>query len=475
MVSKIFVLFFCSIAQALISTVLSLLLALPMAHFFYKFHFFGKKFFLSLAAMLCIMPTKLVALCTQLFYGVYSTGFVGIILAHLLLNIPFVLYIINSTYQKLDANLLWLAAEAGATEWRYYKDIILPLLRSTLISIFLLLFLLHFASFSIPLILGGQFYHNTPEIMIYNLYENKNYIFAFLFWAIRLVIIIPLFLAHNKYAQQKTKISSTPIAVRKKNYNLFKNNILWLLYFIFIITIIVGPLVSLAIRACDIKVLTFFKSIFSFAADPILTISVYKVIINSVLLALISGIGSVFVGFLLSAVECKITSKLGSAILSFITIIAFITGSVGIGILFNYLSSCLFYDRYISSGLIAVLCHIILNYAFAYRIIRAQMVLYHPDLHKSAQMLGASYKKAVWTVSLPFVLPALLRAFCVSFGLSLTEVGASTVLAGQIGLTMPMAIRIYRQSGNQEAVIGLSLILLGLVLLVTYMFSYERK
>ena len=66
-----------SFLQALISTVLAILLALPFAHFCYKFDFFGKKFFIALVPVLCIMPTKLVALCVSLFYGAIGFGGAG--------------------------------------------------------------------------------------------------------------------------------------------------------------------------------------------------------------------------------------------------------------------------------------------------------------------------------------------------------------------------------------------------------------
>jgi len=463
----IFIVFVFSIMQAFLSTFLSVTLALGVAHFFYKFHFFGKRFFISLVLMLCIMPTKLVALCVGLFYGV--TGFTGIILAHLMLNIPFALYIINATYEKFDANVIFLAAESGASGWRCYKDIIFPLMRPTVISISLFLFLLHFTSFSIPLILGGSLYHNTPEIMIYNLYNSGNYFYTFGFWLVRLVVILPLLLFHNKYAIQTAKVSSLPSPMPKSRYTLFEHNFLWLMFCGIIAIITLGPLVALLIRACDIKVFNFFVFIVSCVKDSMLGVAVYRVIINSVILAIISGLGSVFVGFLICTVEFKLKSKLGLSIILFISIFAFIISSVGVGIMFAYLS----HGKFISSFAIGALCHMILNYAFAYRIIRAQMALYHPDLHKSAQSFGAPFRKVILTVAVPFVFPALLRAFCVSFGLSLTEVGAGSILQGKIGLTIPMAIRMYRQYGNQEAVIGLSLILLFLVIFVTYLLSYR--
>jgi len=468
MLNQILVVFGCSIVQAFMSTFLSLLLALPIAHFFYKFHFFGKKFFIALASMLCIMPTKLVVLCIQLFYG--ATGFTGIILAHLMLNVSFTLYIINATYEKFDTTLLWLAADSGASSWRCYKDIVFPLIRPTVISIGLLLFLLHFASFSIPLLLGGSLYHYTPEIMMYNMYSEGNNWAMFLFWLVRLAIIIPLFFAHNIFSSQKAKVGSIPNPTPKTRYNPFAHSFWWLLYGLLVIVMILGPLVALVVRSCDVKVFAFFSSLFACATDPVLGVAVYRVIVNSLLLAIVSGIGSVLVSFFIGVLEFKVKNKVGQALVSFLTVIAFFVGTVGVGVIFAYLS----YGKFLSSFFIGVLCHIILNYAFAYRIVRAQMILYHPDLHKSAQTFGATYKKAIWTVALPFVFPSLLRAFCVSFGLSLTEVGAGTVLQGKIGLTMPMAIRLYRKSGNQESVIGLSLILLGLVLFVTYLFARKK-
>jgi len=466
--NQIVIVFACSILQAFVSTFLSLLFALPIAHFFYRFHFFGKTLFIALASMLCIMPTKLVVLCINLFYG--ASGFTGIILAHLMLNVPFTLYIINSTYEKLDTTLIWLAADSGASSWRCYKDIIFPLIRPTVISIALLLFLLHFASFSIPLLLGGDLHHNTPEIMMYKMHSEGNGVLALIFWIVRLAVIIPLFLTHNKFSTQKAKVSSIPNPIPKANYSPFSHSVWWLVYCAFVVIMILGPLVALVARSCDAKVFAFFSSIFSFVTDPVLGVAIYRVIVNSLLLAIVSGIGSVLISFLICTIEFKVKNRVGQTIVSLLTVVAFFIGTIGVGIIFAYLS----YGKFISSFFIGVLCHIILNYAFAYRIIRAQMVLYHPDIHRSAQTFGATFKKAIWTVTLPFVLPSLLRAFCVSFGLSLTEVGAGTVLQGKIGLTMPMAIRMYRKCGNQESVIGLSLILLVLVLFVTYLFSYKK-
>lgn len=96
---KMPIIFIFSFAQAAVSTFFSIALALPLAHFFNRFTLFGKKFFLACAALLCIMPTKLIALSVSMFYGI--DGFFAILFAHLLLNLPFSFYVLNLAYQNL--------------------------------------------------------------------------------------------------------------------------------------------------------------------------------------------------------------------------------------------------------------------------------------------------------------------------------------------------------------------------------------
>jgi ABC-type Fe3+ transport system, permease component len=447
------------------------------------------------------MPTKLAAICVSMFYGAnFGSGFIGIILAHLMLNVAFAFYIICLAYNNFDITLLWLASEAGASSWRSYKDIIFPLLRPTIISAFLLLFLLHFASFSIPLILGSSIIHNTPEISIYNFYSSGDNFSALITWALRLLVILPVFFLHSKHAQENIKISSVPVIYERKKISFFGklfNNLFasfsqnsfrgvckslhemgffYLVYFIFLLIITVGPLIALLVKSCDKKVFDFFASVLSCNFDPRLGACVYRVILNSIILAVTSATGAVLVACLICVLEFKLKSKFSKNIISFITVLAFIIGSVGVGIIFAYFYDFSFFSPVLAwPFIIGLLAHVFLNYAFAYRIIRAQAILYHPDLTKTAQALGASYKKATFSVLVPFISPALIKAFCISFGLSLTEVGAGAILHGKIGLTIPMAIKIYRQVGCQEGVIGLSLVLLGQVLIVTYLFSRKNN
>jgi len=129
-----------SCAQAAVSTLLCLLLALPLAHFFYSFSFPGKKLLLALSSLFFILSTKLVALAIATCFG--AKGLLGIILAHVMLNLPFASYLVYLTYQKLDLTIIWSARQLGATGWQCYQTIVLPFLLPTISSTALIIFLL---------------------------------------------------------------------------------------------------------------------------------------------------------------------------------------------------------------------------------------------------------------------------------------------------------------------------------------------
>lgn len=460
----IFYVFINSLVQSIVATVISVGLSLPIAHFFYAFQFPGRRFFIALFPLFCIMPSKLVGMCTSLFYGV--TGLPGIIISHCILDIPLALYVLHSAYQKCEPTWDLIAQELGATSWQCYRDIYLPFLRSTIISVSIAIFLLCFTSFSLPLILGTSDYHCTPDIKMYHCYQLKDWTSVILYAIGRLFVIIPITLLYKKSAQSMYNIAG------QKRYGNFwhaKNSyyIVWLLYCIAIAVLIIGPLSALLVSTVNTKVLNFWGQIVVGSCDSVIKVPVYRIILNSILLAFISGIGSLLFGYILSKIMRNTRNVSIKNIFMLLTAAVCIVGNVGCGIIFSWLST-----THIPLFAAAVLCHIILNYPFAYRLIDAQLITYQMEWDFTAQTFGAKASERLKTLELPFLKTAFFQAFCIAFGLSLTEVGAGSIMFGSTGMTIPMAIKLYREHGCIDAVIGLSIILLLLAFLVAYIGSW---
>jgi thiamine transport system permease protein len=454
-----------TVFQSAISTIISVGLCLPIAHFFYAFHFPGRGFFIALFPLLAIMPSKLVGMCTSMFYGI--CGLPGIIISHCILDIPLSLYVLHSAYQKCEPTWDLIAQELGATSWQCYRDIYLPFLRSTIMSISIAIFLLCFTSFSLPLILGTSDYHCTPDIKMYQLYQMQDWTSVILYAIGRLFIIIPITLLYKKSAY-----SLYNVAMQEKRYAspwYAKNGyyIAWLLFCIAIAVLIIGPLITLLTSTINADVFNFWAQILTGACDSVIQIPVYRVIFNSILLAFASGIGALLCGYVLSKMmrnTCNISIR---NFVMLVTAGVCIIGNVGCGIIFSWLST-----SQVPLFAVAVLCHIILNYPFTYRIIDAQLITYQTEWDFTAQTFGANTQERLKTLEFPFLKTAFFQAFCIAFGLSLTEVGAGSIMFGSTGMTIPMAIRLYREHGCIDGVIGLSVILLLLVFIVAYLGSW---
>ncbi|HYH04443.1 MAG TPA: ABC transporter permease subunit, partial [Bacillota bacterium] len=181
-----------SIAEALLSSVFSLLFALPGAYFFGRYDFAGKRYWQSAMVLPFMLPGILVVLGLVSFYGqngfinTWLTewfpgeklrltglyGFWGIVLANVFYNFSFCIRILGESWERIDQKLLEVAGTLGSTRWDTWFRIVMPLLLPTIGYLFVLVFLYSFLSFTVVLVLGGYLY-KTFEVLIYIEYNHK--------------------------------------------------------------------------------------------------------------------------------------------------------------------------------------------------------------------------------------------------------------------------------------------------------------
>ena len=172
--------------QALLSTALTLLLGLPGAYIFARYDFPGKRLLNALTTVPFVLPTVVVATAFTAVLGPrspinvalmdaldlssppldlrYTLG--AILLAHVFYNYTLVLRIVGGFWANLDPHLEQAARTLGASPWRAFVTVTLPLLLPALGAAALLVFIFCFTSFGVILILGGPRFA-TLEVAIY--------------------------------------------------------------------------------------------------------------------------------------------------------------------------------------------------------------------------------------------------------------------------------------------------------------------
>ncbi len=164
-----------TLALAGLSTALTLLLGLPAAWAFARFEFPGRRVLRALTVVPFVLPTVVVGAAflalmgprspinavAEVLFGadvpqVRLDGSVGAILvAHVFYNIAVVIRMVGGMWAHIDPRTEEAAQMLGASPWRAFRQVTLPLLRPAIISAASIVFLFTLTSFGVVLLLGG--------------------------------------------------------------------------------------------------------------------------------------------------------------------------------------------------------------------------------------------------------------------------------------------------------------------------------
>lgn len=104
---------------------------------------------------------------------IYDANGVGIIMAYLWKEIPFIVYFVIALMANINGNFGEAAINLGAGKWTAFCRITLPLCKNTIISGFLIIFVFALGAYELPLILGAT----TPKalpILAYQQYIHPD-------------------------------------------------------------------------------------------------------------------------------------------------------------------------------------------------------------------------------------------------------------------------------------------------------------
>ena len=173
-----------SVWISLLTVVLSALIGVPLAVFFTRYEFPGRAVLAQLVALPAVLP-PLVGVVSFLFlWG--ETGFLArlvqqvtgtsdppwrlqgagaILFVHAYSMYVYFYLFVRAGLRGIDASAYEAAESLGATRWRTFTHVVLPLLRPSLAGAALLAFLSSLASFSAPYLFGGGFRVMTTQIV----------------------------------------------------------------------------------------------------------------------------------------------------------------------------------------------------------------------------------------------------------------------------------------------------------------------
>ncbi|WP_055570386.1 ABC transporter permease [Streptomyces prasinopilosus] len=163
--------------QALVSTVLTLLVALPGAYVLARFDFPGRQLLRAVVTVPFVLPTVVVGtaflalvgrggLLDELWGVRLDTTVWAILLAHVFFNYAVVVRTVGGLWGQLDPRQEEAARMLGASRFTAWRTVTLPALAPAVAAAALMVFLFTFTSFGVVQILGGPTFA-TLEVEIY--------------------------------------------------------------------------------------------------------------------------------------------------------------------------------------------------------------------------------------------------------------------------------------------------------------------
>lgn len=471
-----------TIYQGVLSSLLSVLIAIPGAYLITRYDFTGKKMFLSLSSLPFILPSILTVLGFVLLFG--NKGYLNrflmsifnletpplkilysikaVLLAHVFYNFPLAIRIISTRWKKIPYEVSEASYSLGSGRIRTFLKVTLPYLSSSIITSFTLIFLYCFMSFGIILVLGGGPSLSTIEVEVYRFARISLNIpkAASLSLIENFFTIIILFL-YLRSEKNEPKFIDGKNLVKKIN---LKISLIFTLYLIPLSLILIAPLATILVSSflkkdgftggSDIS-LHWYKSIFGGLTNSF-NLTALSAIKNSLLLGISTMVISVPLSLLVTYnINLKFKFK------SLYTVAFFLPmgiSSIIIGL--SYLTLNL-----PGSYMLIVLAHTFISLPISIRSINNVYKTVDYSLIEASESLGYNRFKTFIKIELPLIKGGIVTAAIFSFALSIGEMNASIMLAPNGFVTIPLAIYQLIGSYNFYGACALGSILLLICLL----------
>jgi len=448
--------------QAALSTLLTLILAMPAAFVFARYEFKGKTLIQSLTTVPFVLPTVVTAAAFKALLGqgglvnaagMHMFGLEGpiihldhtvelFLLAHVFYNYTVVLRIVGGFWARLPRHLHDAARMLGASETTIFLKVTLPLLAPAILAASLLVFVFCFTSFGVVLILGGPRLA-TLEVEIYRQAVHLfNLPLAATLSLIQIVFTFCLMAVYTRL-ERSASVALIPEAVKKTAGALRSGkDRLVVGTCLFFMTLLLGtPILALFIRSFLTDSgpgFAYYLALFENRQQSILYIAPAAAMLNSLGYALVATLIALFFGWLatafLSAPRQKIATTLDPLLM-----LPLSTSAVTLG--FGFIIAL---DKpplnLRSSWLLPAIAHALVALPFVIRSLLPAWRSIPQSLREAAAMLGASPRRAWITVDWPILNRALVVGAVFAFAISMGEFGATVFVARPQAPTLPLAI-----------------------------------
>ena len=475
--------------QAAVSTLVTLVIAIPGAYLLYRKSFPGQRFIKALITVPFVLPSIVVAVGFTVFRNVHdfwielgltflSDSVYWIIAAHVFVNYSIAVRTIGGVWAGLDTEIDEAAELDGAGRLRSLLSISFPQLRPAVFSAAALVFLFSASSFGIVLVLGGGQVQTIETAIYFSATQFLDLEAAAALVFIQTLITAAAFLVGSSLAKGTVGLEQVFEGSRKPRVDRRD----WpaaVLTTGIVVGLLMMPILLVLVEAFKVGDgwgLTNFANLGTRGARDLLNISVIDAAANS-LRNMVVAVGIAFVlGTLISWLLVRTKQKLLDLV--FLVPLGVSSVVLGFGFLVSFDSSWL---PLRSSWLIVPLAQASIALPMVIRLVYPALVSIGKEPIEQASLDGASSWQIWRFVESGMIKGVLLTAAGYAAIISVGEFGASSFLAyGSEGTIPTLLFRLIARPGEQNygmamAVSAILIVFVWSVMLQLTRYSKNRQ
>jgi iron(III) transport system permease protein len=444
-----------SLFVALLTTLFSTLLGIPLAFFTTRYKIRGSNLLTTLAVLALLSPPFIGAYSWITMFG--RNGFMrnifvavginlpsiygplGIILADTLQYYPFISLMLAGSLMTIDRSLEEASENLGARSVRTFFTVTMPLVLPSLSGGALIAFMMSLSNFGTPMIIGGNYL--VLPTLAYNLYTSEiserpgmaSTVSIILMLCASVIIVLQQWISSRR--KYSSMLVNRPVVKKLKGLKSFFAHL--------VCYVIVGlstlPLAVIVVYSFRNTSGPVFAKGFGLSSYKEIFFDVPKTVMNSFLYSLIAVVLIALIGTLIGFVIAR-KRNLAVKILDPLLMIPYIVpGTVlGIGFIVAFNRKPIYLA---GTATIIILTYFIRRLPYSVRSAASILKQIDPALEEAGINLGSPPGRTFRTVTLPLMQSGIISGAIMSWVTSMNELSASILL--YVGKTMTMPIKIY--------------------------------
>jgi iron(III) transport system permease protein len=404
---------------------------------------------------------------SQAPFNIYS--FWGIVWAHLAGTVSIKVMLLTPAFRNLDAALEESSRISGASAWRTFFRIVIPVMMPVILVTTILGIIRSLESFEIELVLGTPIGLQVYSTKIHELvtWEPPQFAPAMALSTVFLGILLLMVVLQRRYIANKnyTTINGRGFSIRPMQLGRWRYPA-FALVLLFAMLVTVVPTVLL-VAGTFMKLFGFFNIAGAWTldnwratlSDPVLTRSLW----NTVAIGLGSGVIGVLFYSLIAYVIVK-TRHRGRGVLDFLSWLPWSIPGIllGVALLWTFLQTRIFLPIYGTIYLLMI-AMVIKSMPFGTQMIKSVLLQLGQDLEEASRVCGGTWLDTFRRVVLPLAMPALITVGLVGFISAARDISTVVLLGSGQSRTLSLLMLDFAAGAEFEKATVVAVIIVGLV------------